>query len=132
MMLHHRGNFVLAPREFGYIIAGISQLLCFCNTVDYKISKHHGKQSAEHAAGDVEHGDEGVVATQERDVLVAERGERGEATAQAGGKQQRCGVVAKVSACGESVEQADEQTAGDVYGKRVIGERSRHVVLHKL
>ena len=54
MMLHHRGIFVLATREFGYIIAGISQLLCFCNTVDYKISKHHGKQSAEHAAGDVE------------------------------------------------------------------------------
>ena len=31
------------PREFGYIIAGVSQLLCFCNIVDYKISKHHGK-----------------------------------------------------------------------------------------
>ena len=95
MMLHHRGNFVLAPREYGYIIAEI-------------------------------------VTAQEHYVLVAERGERGEATAQAGGKQQCCGVVAKVSACSESVEQADEQTAGDVYGKRVIGERSRHVVLHKL
>ena len=129
MMLHHRGNFVLAPREYGYIIAEISQLLCFCNIVDYKISKHHGKQSTEHADGDVEYGDEGVVATQERDVLVAERGE---ATAQASGKQQRCGVVAKVSACSESVEQADEQTTYDVHGKRVIGERSRHVVLYKL
>ena len=36
MMLHHRGIFVLAPREYGYIIAEFSRLLCFCNTVDYK------------------------------------------------------------------------------------------------
>lgn len=40
--------------------------------------------------------------------------------------------VAKVSACSESVEQADEQTTYDVHSESVIRERTVCTVLHKL
>ena len=76
--------------------------------LDNKIAQEHGKKTAEKTACGIKQGNEGVVATQQGEILVAERGECGETATQSCGEKQCCGVVAEQTTRSKCVEKADE------------------------
>ena len=72
-----------------------------------------------------------MAAAHQREVLVAEGGECGEATAEAGGEKEFGRVATQIAARRQSVENADEQAADNIDRQSGVGEYSRHVVLNE-